>query len=101
MRRCNQVAGFLLLILSISILIASRDLVYDVEYSPGAGFFPIWLGILLLILSVVLIFNSTVLKHDMTEENPFPARAAVMRIILILGSTLLSIVLFEQLGFSY
>jgi putative tricarboxylic transport membrane protein len=99
MRRCNQVVGVLLLIFSIWIITVSKDLVYTVEFSPGAGFFPIWLGISLLILSLILLLNSTILKFDISEENPFPGKAAVLRIMLILGSLLASILLFEPLGF--
>ncbi len=99
MRRCNQVAGGLLLIFSILVIIASRDLVYAVEFSPGAGFFPIWLGISLLILSLILLVRSTLLKFHMTEKNPLPGRQAVLRIIAIMGSLLVSILLFERIGF--
>jgi putative tricarboxylic transport membrane protein len=93
MRRCNQVVGVLLLIFSIWIINASKDLVYTVEFSPGAGFFPIWLGISLLILSLILLLNSTILKFDISEENPFPGKQAVLRVIFI------SILIFERIGF--
>jgi putative tricarboxylic transport membrane protein len=99
MRRCNQVVGVLLLIFSIWIITVSRNLVYTVEFSPGAGFFPIWLGISLLILSLILLLKSTILKFDISEVNPLPGRVAILRIMLILGSLLISIVLFEPLGF--
>lgn len=99
MRRCNQVVGILLLIFSIWIIVASLELVYTVEFSPGAGFFPFWLGISLLILSVVLLFYNTILKSSMTEGNPFPERHALLRIASILGSLLVSLLLFERAGF--
>jgi putative tricarboxylic transport membrane protein len=99
MRRCNLAVGILLLILSISVISASRDLVYDVEFSPGAGFFPVWLGIALLILSLILILNSTILKFYLTEDNPLPGKTAVLRVILILGSLLVGILLLEPIGF--
>jgi len=62
MRRCNQVAGILLVIFSIWVIVTSTELDYLIEFSPGAGFFPLWLGISLLILSVILLFNSTLLN---------------------------------------
>ena len=99
MRRCNQVVGVLLLIFSIWIITVSRDLVYTVEFSPGAGFFPIWLGISLLILSLILLLNSTILKFDISEANPLPGKQAILRIIFILGSLLVSILIFERIGF--
>lgn len=99
MRRCNQVVGILLLVFSIWVIWASTELIYTVEFSPGAGFFPFWLGISLLVLSVVLLLNSTILKFNITEENPFPGRQALLRIISILGSLLVGLLVFERLGF--
>lgn len=99
MRRCNQVVGILLLIFSIWVIIASRDLVYAEEFSPGAGFFPFWLGISLLILSLILLVNSAILKFHMTEDNPFPGKQALLRILYILGSLLVSMLIFERVGF--
>ena len=92
-------ASIILLILSITLLIASKDLVYAVEFSPGAGFFPLWLGIFLLILSLLLLLNSTVFKFYMTEPNPLPGKQALIRVICILGSLLVSILMFERIGF--
>lgn len=99
MRRCNQVVGIVLLVFSIWVITASRDLVYAEEFSPGAGFFPFWLGISLLILSLLLLVNSTILKFHMTEDNPFPGKQALLRILYILGSLLVSMLIFERVGF--
>ena len=99
MRRCNQVVGILLLVFSIWIVIASRDLVYKEEFSPGAGFFPFWLGVSLLILSLILLLNSTIMKFYITEDNPFPGKRALLRIACIMGSLLLSLLIFERIGF--
>lgn len=99
MRRCNQVVGVLLLIFSIWVITGTRDLIYKEEFSPGAGFFPFWLGVSLLILSAVLLFNSTVLKFHKSEANPFPERHALLRVLSILGILLFSLLLLEYLGF--
>jgi putative tricarboxylic transport membrane protein len=99
MRRCNQVAGILLLVLSVAAIVGSKDLIYKVEFSPGAGFFPFWLGVSLLILSLILLLENTVLKPSAKEENPLPGKEALLRILSILGSLLVSILLFERIGF--
>ena len=99
MRRCNQVVGILLFVFSIWVILVSRDLVYKEEFSPGAGFFPFWLGLSLLILSVVLLLKSTILKFDMAEDNPFPGRQALLRIVSIMGSLLVGLLVFERIGF--
>jgi putative tricarboxylic transport membrane protein len=99
MRRCNQVASVLFFLVATSVLIASRDLVYRVEFSPGAGFFPVWLGIALLVLSLFLLLKNTILKGDMNEANPLPDRQALRRVAIILGAFIVSGLLFERLGF--
>ena len=99
MRRCNQVVSILLLILSIYVIIGSRELTYTVEFSPGAGFFPFWLGISLFICSFILLLNSSILKYYTNEENPFPDKQAFLRIIFIAVSSFIGIVMFEQIGF--
>ena len=99
MRRCNQVASILLLILSVAVIVGSGDLVYRVEFSPGAGFFPFWLGVSLLLLSLILLMKNTVVKSPVADENPLPGREALLRILCILGSLLVVILLFERIGF--
>lgn len=99
MRRCNQVASILLLILSVAAIVGSGDLVYKVEFSPGAGFFPFWLGVSLLILSIILLLKNTVIKSPEKEENPLPGKEARLRILSIMGSLLVGILLFERIGF--
>lgn len=99
MRRCNQVVGILLLVLSVAVIIGSGDLVYRVEFSPGAGFFPFWLGVSLLILSLILLLKNTVLKSSLKDENPLPGKEGLLRILSIMGSLLVGILLFERIGF--
>ncbi len=99
MRRCDQVMGVLLLLLSAGVLVESRGLVYREDFSPGAGFFPIWLGISLAILSVTLLLQSTVFRADGGKENPLPGKEALVRVILIATALLVAIVLFERAGF--
>ena len=99
MRRCNQVAGIVLLIFSIVVIVKSTDLVYVVEFSPGAGFFPFWLGIILAVSCLILLVHNTILKSPESGDNPFPDRQAILRIAFILGSFLAGILVFERIGF--
>ncbi len=91
--------AILLLLLSIWVIHQSRSLVYTEEFSPGAGFFPFWLGISLLVLSLVLFVNSAVLQSAETEASPLPGKQALLRILFIVGSLLASIIVFERIGF--
>ena len=99
MRRCNQVVGVLLLILSIWVIVASTDLVYTVEFSPGAGFFPFWLGIILAGLSLILVVGAAVRPKDSNDASPFPARQALAAVGKVLGGLILFTLLMETMGF--
>ncbi len=70
MRRCNQIVGILLLILSIWVIKGSKGLVYRVEFSPGAGFFPFWLALLLILTSGVILVQATL----RASTKPFVTR---------------------------
>ena len=99
MRRCNQVVGVLLLILAVWVLMESRHLEYSVEFSPGAGFFPFWLGISLFVLSLILVLSKSIKPKGGEKEDPLPSNQALLRIFLILSALFVSMLLFERIGF--
>jgi hypothetical protein len=86
-----------LLCCSVITVISSRS--YDYWYSnqPGPGFFPFWLGILLAVLSLILLFLS--LKQGSREKIYFPNRAAFKKLGIILGTQLGFVIVINKLGF--
>ena len=55
MRRADRVFGFICLGLSIWLILESRNYDYMTTFTPGPGFHPFWLGVLLAVLSACLL----------------------------------------------
>ncbi len=91
--------GIILLLLAVFVIIGSRELEYTREFTPGAGFFPFWLGISLALLSIVLLIKNTILESHKREGSPLPGKQAFLRIMLILGALLADLLLLERIGF--
>jgi len=57
-------SGLVLAALGVFILSEARAWVYMGEDGPGAGFFPLWYGILMVVLSLVLVVRSVGARDD-------------------------------------
>lgn len=102
MRRANQITGVAGLILAGYVIRVASKMAYTVEYSPGAGFFPLWLGIFLAVLSGALFLQATFpLKKSggRKEESFLPEKEGLKRTLLFLVAFTLCIALMGKLGF--
>jgi putative tricarboxylic transport membrane protein len=59
MKKADQWSGLFLLIIAGCILWGSISLPYGNIHNPGAGFFPLWLGIILGAMAIALMLKST------------------------------------------
>ncbi len=101
MRRANQIAGIVGLVLSAALIWGASKMDYAVEYSPAAGFFPLWLGIIFAILSLTLFLTTTFqFREKVKEEDAFlPDKAGRRRSFFFIASLALCIMLIGKLGF--
>jgi putative tricarboxylic transport membrane protein len=101
MRRANQITGIAGLILAAYIIRVASRMTYTVEYSPGAGFFPLWLGILLAALSLGLFLQATFPPKSGggKEESFLPDKEGLKRTLLFFAVFALSIAVMGTLGF--
>jgi hypothetical protein len=102
MRRANQWAGIVGLAMAAYIIVVASKMTYTVEYSPGAGFFPLWLGIFLAVLSLALFIQATFPRKKGgagQEESFLPGREGVKRILLFFAAFTLCVALMGKLGF--
>ena len=65
--RGDIVSGAVLAGLGIYIIVAARGWDYTTPDGPGPGFFPLWYGITMLVLSIVLVVTS--LRRRMHENG--------------------------------
>lgn len=104
MKRANQITGIVLLIFSGYVIMASmqmplRQITGRTSFAPSTGFLPMWLGVLMAILSILLIVNATLRKGDSTREAAFPRGKALAAVVLFLAGLAAYIALLEVLGY--
>lgn len=68
------------------------------ELGPGPGFFPIWLGGIGAILSVVLVVETVRASADGPDESIVPDRAAIFRVASVLAVLALGAGVLDTLG---
>jgi putative tricarboxylic transport membrane protein len=72
---------------------------YGSDFGPGPGFFSFWLGVLVVVLSVIEI-GRTFGKRVPLPANFFPGKAGVARIACLLGALMAVVFLLTRLGYS-
>jgi len=104
MKRANQITGIVLLILSGYVIMASMQMPLlqitgRTSFAPSTGFLPMWLGVLMAILSVLLIVNASLREGDSPRESVFPRGKALAAVLLFLAGLAAYIALLEVLGY--
>jgi putative tricarboxylic transport membrane protein len=101
MSRVNYVIWGLLLALGAFIVHESLDHnYYGTDFGPGPGFFSFWLGILLMVMSLVQIVMTYRRPRESLPDGFIPDREGVKRMLYIMGALAASLLLMKYLGFS-
>jgi putative tricarboxylic transport membrane protein len=97
MKRLNGdvLSGLVLAALGVYVIIEARGWNYMSEEGPGPGFFPLWYGIAMVVLSLVLVLNSAV---SPVAGAP-PDWRSIGRALLAWTGFAGSVALMEPLGF--
>ena len=66
---------------------------------PGPGFFPLWLGLIGIALSITLFVQTTRQPADASEDRLMPDRPASLRILAVLGLLAAAALALDTLGF--
>ena len=85
MRKADRIFGVIGLGLSLWCYLESTRLTYMAEFTPGPGFMPFWVGVVLAILSCFLLFDT--FKRKPTEKDDksvLPAKHALIRVGIII-----------------
>ena len=109
MRVADTVAALCVALLGAIAVALARQLPYEADYGPGAGFFPLWLGVALIVLSVFLLRDArkpVAAAVDTANVDGGPSRfldfapgAFTPWLIFFLCTVAVSI-LFDRLGFA-
>ncbi|OIP89756.1 MAG: hypothetical protein CO013_04310 [Syntrophobacterales bacterium CG_4_8_14_3_um_filter_58_8] len=73
---------------------------YGSDFGPGPGFFSFWLGMLLMVLSLVQIVMIYRRPAEPLPDGFIPSREGIKRMLSIMGALTASLFLMEYLGFS-
>jgi putative tricarboxylic transport membrane protein len=101
MRRVNTIVWGALLAFGAFVIHESLDHnYYGSDFGPGPGFFSFWLGILLMVMSLVQIVMTYRRPGEALPDGLIPNRNGVMRILYIMGALAASLLAMKHLGFS-
>ena len=100
MIRIYQIAEAIFLLLGAVVVYLSLGLSYSADYGPGPGFFPFWLGILLIVISVADVIKTSRRPREPLPEGFIPSRDGVWRIFSLVGALGAVIFLIKPLGFN-
>jgi putative tricarboxylic transport membrane protein len=93
----DVISGGLLAGLGVFIVTQARNWTYSAPDGPGPGFFPIWYGIAIIALSLVLVVRS--LLHPTREGSEPVDRVGLMRALGTWLAFAAAVALMKPLGF--
>ena len=101
MKRAWQIMCLAFVAVAILTLVGSFEYPYKDRLGPGPGFFPVWLSLITGGLSLALFCKVTwARKAPYSPGSPLPEeRAGTIRIFIILGALVWSLVFLDLLGF--
>ncbi len=99
MKRVDQITAIVMLIFSLVIIEESAKMALFVEFAPGYGFLPFWLGVIMAVLSVLLFVDAKRRLAAKDTPQPFPGKAAIFPILLALAAVGFYAMFVEILGY--
>jgi putative tricarboxylic transport membrane protein len=97
MHRADRIFGILFLVFGIYLVISSREFDYWQDFGPGSGYFPFWLGAILVLLSAILLVQAFFF-HKEKEKGVGLHRGTMYPCAVLLGM-FVCFLLMDYLGF--
>jgi len=100
MKKAEMIAGIVLLLLSGLVIFSALQMPPSTSFGPGAGFLPLWLGVLLAVLATILFVSAWRSQAKVQDgESVFPGKQALFAITLVLVGLAVYILLIDVLGY--
>ncbi len=102
MKKVDLISGLIILVLAVSYLTVGAKLAVWKGRTLGPGFFPLLLGIALLLLCVSLLIKTIISsKKNSSSHNErfFPSSRGGLKLLYVIGAMVFYIVAFQPLGF--
>ena len=100
MKEPDKWSGSFFLAVSVLIIIGSYRLKTGSYHKPGPGFLAFWIGIVIGVLSLLLLFQHFLKKQEREKEGIHFGREW-KNILLVIGALLLYMPMLEKLGFIF
>ena len=98
-KRPYQITGVILLLFSVYIGWESLSLRYYTSLGPGPGFFPLWLAVIMGILSLLMLYHATFGKSDPMPADFFASKVGYLRAAAVCASMIWAVITMPVLGF--
>ena len=98
-KRVFQATATILILFSVLVAIESLKLSYYTTLGPGSGFFPLWLAVLLGVLSAALLFQTATGRLRLPDEERAVSKGGAARVVLVLAAMVLVALLLQPVGF--
>jgi uncharacterized membrane protein len=86
MKKADVITGIVLLILASGVISGAWQMPQSATFGPGAGFLPLWIGVILAILAMILLISAWTRQPTGKDAvSPFPGRKPLLSIIGVLG----------------
>jgi len=99
MKRIDQITAIILLLFSGYIIWQSSQMPIQAQFGPGRGFLPLWLGVILAVLSIALLFEAVKRPTDQDEPSPFPDKKGVLAVVLVVVGLIAYPLMMNALGY--
>lgn len=97
-KRVDRISSIIWIALGIFVIYQTKGLDYTDDFGPAAGFFPFWLGIILISLGIILAIQ-TFDSRKKKQEISISSKSAVLKMFIIVCGLFIFIALIEKAGF--
>jgi putative tricarboxylic transport membrane protein len=95
-RRADQVAGLFLLAFAVGFTAVGLQYTYWGSTGPGSGFLPVWLGLAMGVLALLLLASAT--RARAAGAPWLPAGRGLRRLLAVLTTTIVFVALLRVVG---
>jgi putative tricarboxylic transport membrane protein len=96
-RRTDQVTGLALLAFAVGyVAVAFRSYPYRSDTGPGSGFLPVWLGIAMAVLALLLVVRAS--RAGAAGDRWLPAGKGLVRLLVVVAAAALFVALMDVVG---
>lgn len=97
MRRADRIMSIIVLLFGLYVLITAFRLEYQLDSLPGPGFVPVWVGLTIVVLSLLILVGTFSRSAD-NRPGPFSAEN-IRNVVATLGGCALAMLLSSVTGF--